>query len=90
MRQSVPLWVTVTCATVAVALTLVGDRVAVASTTASLDARVSTLEIGSRDSHNEILEEIHKIGGKVDNEAVMLQRLMDRDEEVRRRLGLER
>lgn len=87
----IPGWLATLIAVVAVALTLVADRVALAAQVSRADVRIQSLEIQHvemRATDKEILAALERLETGQQSEAIAVQRIADRQDEVRRVLRI--
>ena len=89
----IALWLTLVAVIASPLLAMVMDRVAVADATSRLEVRVQNLEqaqVEAKNSDQKILDALAALSKDVENNRVMLQEVMDRQDEVRRKLGISR
>lgn len=93
MNRQAPMWLTVLVSIGAVITTLVADRVAVASQVSAVIVRVDSLEANYKDmqhGHTTILDKLDTMRTQIDSNGMKLQQIEDRQDEVRRKLGIVR
>lgn len=96
MRVKFPAWITTVIAVLAVGLTLVADRVGLASQIGREDARIEAVEVQHRDMAvrmesftKDIMQALFDIEKRNAENAVQLQRIVDRQDEIWRTLRID-
>ena len=92
--KSIPVWL-ISCLVgmASIILTLAADRVSIAAAESSTAAKVSSLEDGQKNyvsQHEAIIRKLDKLQEGQLQIQVAQQRIIDRQEEVRRKLGIEK
>ena len=92
--QSVPIWVlSLLIGLASVGLTLTFDRATIAGNLATLAARVEGLEKQAETTtqmHGAIMIQLDDLKNTDEKAAILLQQLADRQDEIRRKLGIQR
>ena len=84
MNRSHPTWLTLAVGAISIVLTLLADRISVASSISSLQEREFAIE--RRQSSDEDWQ--RAVMDKLESNGRLLQRVIDRQDEVRRKLGI--
>ena len=98
MGARMPVWVATMTALVAVVLTVVADRVALASQVSKQETEISNIQAQHvamvltdeklAASDKEILAAVANLQTSFDGQVLLLQKVIDRQDEVRRALGI--
>lgn len=93
LSQRVPAWLGAVVGLLAVMLTLFADRVSVAGQVSALTVRVESVEAQCQEieaQHQAMMDKLDANGAKLDTLKVTVQQIEDRQDEVRRRMGIVR
>ena len=86
MTAKAPVWLGALVSIVAVLLTLLMDRVSMASQFSALSTRVENVQ----EQHRMMLNDLKDIQQGLEDQRVLLKEVSDRQDEVRRKLGIVR